>query len=358
MYLRIGDGAAAFFAAMLVGRGCSEPGVPPEGDGGAYSGLGADAGKVDGAGTDSSGTDGAASTGPVTDSGIIDSGQGADEALGADAIPDVNAGSEAAEGNDGGATDPLSFSGTSLVFTAACGSTPQSESPTITNVSSSPATWMQYNPAAEQYTLSLSGSTLAPGASVTVTVSAPPVPAVPSALAMHNTSLEIYSTTGGGALEIAEGGDTVTTTNGELFTNTISVMEDVEGCIAQSLPSNSTLAFGDVPVGSTASQTFCMGRNGITCNGTAIPGEWEIGGGCSVIVSPSTMTPACGDAGIIFSVGPLMNGLQDCWPISFTPETVGTQTATLGLTYLAGQANCWATVSLTLTGTGVADAGP
>jgi hypothetical protein len=360
MYLRIGNSAAALFATILMGRTCSEPGSLPGTNGGADGGLGVDWAATD-AETDS-GSDGTASTGTGIDSGMADSEQGADEGSGADAIPDVNAPSEAAGGNDGGASDPLSFSATSFVFGAACGSTPESASLTITNVSSSPATWLQYS-VGPVYTLSPNGSTLAAGASVTVTISAPPIPAVPYALTLDDTSLGIYSTTGDGVLEIAEGGDTVTSTNGELFTNAISVIEDVEGCISTNLPASTTLAFGDVPVGSTAGTTFCEPLLQASCSQepAGSGGQWAIEGGCSVVVAPFTQPSGeCGDAGVAFSVGTEAMSAPpgDCWPISFTPETVGTQSASLSLTYLSGETNCWAPISLTLTGTGVADAGP
>jgi len=273
------------------------------------------------------------------DAGAVDATTDTSDAgLGNDATP-------LEAGNDGAATDPISLSPTSLSFEAACASTPASASLTITNVSAASATWLA-GPAGS-YSLSPNGSTLAAGASVTVTVSPPAIPEAPSSV-RSDTVLQIASTTGAGVLSVVDAGSgstAITSSNGQVFSDTVQLMEQVEGCIASGLPAS--LDFGDVAVGSTSQTTVCNGGFSLQCGGGAGgTGFWEVGSGAGSCSSPCSGTS-------VFSVGSkttTTNG--DCWTIAFTPQTVGPQSGTIIIEDV-GPTVCPPSDLVPVTGTGV-----
>jgi alpha-tubulin suppressor-like RCC1 family protein len=187
---------------------------------------------------------------------------------------------------------------------------------------------------------------LAPGASVTVTVSASPIPQTVSSLSSRAV-LEIDSTIGDGVLSIVDAGGstTVSSSSGPLFSNTVQLTEQVEGCIASGLPTS--LDFGSVAAGSSGQITLCEGQFRVQCSSDQSgSGFWELGAGAGACDSPCS--------GSSFTVSnPVTSTNGRCWSITFTPQTVGAQTGAITIEHV-NTTNCPQSDSVLLTGTGVA----
>jgi hypothetical protein len=213
------------------------------------------------------------------------------------------------------ATDPISLSPTSLMFEGACGSTPSPQSFTITNVSAAPVTWTATH-SGSRFSLNVSGSTLASGAAVTVTMSPSPIPQYPALVGDVGEPVTIQSTTASGAT----------------FSDQESATELIDGCIYSNLPTG--LNFGDVPVGSSQQMTVQSGQYACTSAGV----DWALS-------SVGTTDPA-------FQIGPIVHGVGDSWTITFSPGVVGPHTETLTMTRAGAAPTCsQATFSVTGTGT-------
>jgi hypothetical protein len=175
-----------------------------------------------------------------------------DGAAVADAVPTPDASTEAESPSEGGvddapaqpaeggaidappATDPISVSQTSLLFNGECGEsvfTPEPQSFAITNLASTATTWFA-TVARSNVKLDTTGSTLSPGASITVTVTPVPVPQYPTSLLIDSGQISIRSAAAGGAE----------------FTDAVTIQEFAVGCL---ITTPASVDFGNVPLGST-----------------------------------------------------------------------------------------------------------
>jgi hypothetical protein len=157
---------------------------------------------------------------------------------------------------------------------------------------------------------------LIPGQSATVTVT-------PSFLVASPPAQELQ-----GSVVITTGGDAGTT-------QTVSLEETVGGGYVISLPSN--IAFGNVPIGTTATQFISRPPNNLP--GLALSQSQDPNG-----YDPMAAFQLSGSAG------------QGGWTLTFTPHSVGTQTESLAFFSEAGDAICLPN-TLTATGTGVPNDG-
>jgi hypothetical protein len=250
-------GYLVLLVAMAGGRTDCAAGQPASPDGG---------GPVPDAGIDASGG------GSPEDAATLDatSDVGAEDARGDDFVVDaadlegaadapassdvaLSAPPDAPSGDDGSATDPLSISPATssagpLIMQASCGAQSVGGQFTITNISGAPVTWSASDGLATPlFSVSPAGSTLAPGASVLVAVTGPPIPAVTRVGIIEESAIALTSASGG-----------------QTFTDDVVVAEAADGCNVMLTPAS--LDFGEVPVGSTA--TLSAAFSTLLCYGT------------------------------------------------------------------------------------------
>lgn len=249
-------------------------------------------------------------SGTTLDAAALDAGN-------ADAtVPIVDSGS--LEEGDGSPAD-LVASVTSLTFGVTCDApAPPAQTFSLTNEGGTAVTWTaEY---VSGLSVSPTSSTLAPGASVTLSV------AVPAEEADGGTLFSSTETVWGMSIE----------TPTQLLQ--VLVTSEIEGCIwvADTLPTN--VDFGDVTVGSTA-YAF-VGTPSISCNGA------------SSAIALSGPVPGTSPFEVVTGEGATPE-------ISFSPTVAGTQSAEFTFVNEFTVSLCGASAQFSATGTGVAvDAGP